>query len=63
MVKVEWKFKNDHTWTRTFESHEEAVTFINICALVSHPDITQVKLDGDILKQPVQTPTGNWIEP
>lgn len=42
MVTVSWTFRNDHTWTQSFEDEDKATDFVNRVGLVSHPDIESI---------------------
>ena len=42
MFRVIWVFRNDHEWSKDFDSVSERDHFINTVGLVSHPDIVRV---------------------
>lgn len=47
MFSLVWHFKNNHVYTKSFDSEKERSHFINACALVSHPDIVYIAIrDG-----------------
>ena len=40
--RVIWVFRNDHEWSKDFDSVAERDDFINRVGLVTHPDIVRV---------------------
>lgn len=42
MYRCYWTFRNNHQWDKTFPDYETLVSFINVCGLMSHPDIVSV---------------------
>lgn len=47
MVTVSWIFRNDHKWSKTFESEDAAMEFVNSVGLISHPDIAIIRVERE----------------
>ncbi len=41
-VTLYWTFKNDHTWSKSFDNEDLMTLFANTTGLVTHPDIVRI---------------------
>lgn len=41
---IKWTFRNDHEWIKQFPDMDSVVIFVNMCGIVSHPDVVEVIL-------------------
>lgn len=42
MITVTWTFRNDHSWSKTFDTEDAVLDFVNSVGLVSHPDVKTI---------------------
>lgn len=45
MITLNWRFNNDHAWTKNFDSVDNAINYVEFCGMYSHYAINQVWLD------------------
>lgn len=47
MVTLTWKFRNDHEWSKEFESVTGMMLYMHINGLMMHPDIIELSSKKD----------------
>ena len=47
MVVLNWRFSNDHAWSKNFDTVDNAINYVEVCGMYSTRTIDRVWIDAD----------------